>query len=144
MNWTCFTHTPGPEKPTVVYDENSDSENLWTWNGSLPLCASSAAPDSRCLVCSSDGFLHTVCRNLKAGVKLVMEGEGVTLDAVKSECPQLLSDGERPWWLLLLIIIIIIPLIAAALVVYCKGRESKKAPESGGRDSAEAVVGAAE
>ncbi|KAK2835065.1 hypothetical protein Q5P01_015549 [Channa striata] len=80
MNWSCFRSSdPAAENFRLVYDFNSDDENLCIRDDPRPppLCGSSApAPDQLCLVCRSGGLVYTWIRDLARGADVQMEALG--------------------------------------------------------------------
>ncbi|KAK2835064.1 hypothetical protein Q5P01_015548 [Channa striata] len=96
MAFLCFnTPDPAAVNATKLYDYNNDDGDLWNRQSQLPPCSSSPSPpEFLCLVCLQI-MVYAVCRNLTNGVEMVMEGVGVHINIVKSECPKLLSDDDH-------------------------------------------------
>lgn len=117
MELSCFSSSdPHAVNATQLYDDNVAEGNLWMRGGqnSLPLCPPISPPlDGRCLVCLEQK-VYAVCRNLMAGVKMVMEAEGEHVKISESECPKPPSDDTWKWWQIFILLIIII----SVLVVY--------------------------
>lgn len=126
----CFNSSdPVAVNAGLLYDDNAEDGDLWSrggQSGPLPLCsASSAPPDSRCLVCR-DRIVFAVCRNLTHAVEMMMEAEGHQVKISKSECPKLRSD-DAPQWQLPVYIILLFLLIGVLLFICGKCyRKSKK------------------
>ena len=87
MEFSCFSSSdPRAVNADQLYDDNIAEGNLWMRGGQgipLPRCSPISPLDGRCLVCLEQK-VYAVCRNLMAGVKMVMEGEGHNIEISES------------------------------------------------------------
>ncbi|KAM8745496.1 uncharacterized protein AB9X84_016701 isoform 3-T4 [Acanthopagrus schlegelii] len=98
----CYSSSdPAAENATIVYDFNVHQGDFWSrgvedvQDQPLPHCSSTSLPrETQCTVCL-DKVVYAVCRKLKDDVVLTMEALERHIKISKSDCPKLLSDGER-------------------------------------------------
>ncbi|KAM6938409.1 uncharacterized protein PEZ65_004691 [Lycodopsis pacificus] len=142
MSVICFRSVqPNISIVDQVMDANNDVGSMYSGIGEPPICSSTDLPlPSRCVVCFLQ-FIYAVCSDLLKNVTLVMEGGGLPIDLIKSECPSF--SGASKWWLLLLLLIV--PVIIFLLVAAWKYGEKKYSHYRRGRhgaDSSEAKTDA--
>ncbi|XP_056271308.1 uncharacterized protein LOC130194357 isoform X2 [Pseudoliparis swirei] len=81
----------------LLYKEGDDHGNMYSGTGMPPNCSSTRPPlSSNCTPCTSGEDVFTVCRNVTENSKLVMEGDGRTIDLFDSECPRMLATIKNP------------------------------------------------
>eukprot|EP00064_Thunnus_orientalis_P017901 superscaffoldBa00003940_g17987 len=87
MEFSCFSSSdPHAVNAIKLYDDKAHKGNLWMRGGQdipLPRCSSISPEDGSCLVCLEQK-VYAVCRNLKAGVKLMMERDGHNVEISES------------------------------------------------------------
>ena len=91
MVFRCFSSSdPRAVNAIKLYYDKVHKGHVWMRGGqnSLPLCSSISPEDGSCLVCLEQK-VYAVCRNLKAGVKLVMEADGHNVEISES--------GKKPF-----------------------------------------------
>ncbi|KAF3690505.1 hypothetical protein EXN66_Car006178 [Channa argus] len=134
MNLTCYSSKdPAAENFRLVFDHNSDHENLCTrgdLQAPLPFCSSSALhPDSHCLVCRSDGLVYILIRDLAKGANVMMEALG--------QVPIKRSADQLSWASVFTMVLFVLGVAGVIVYAVCKLWRSRRQRQQ--RDRAAAV-----
>ncbi|XP_078802332.1 uncharacterized protein LOC105353982 isoform X2 [Oryzias latipes] len=122
MDVSCFTSADSAARnATRLYNGDVDTGDFWfrdDLSAPLPACSPFSFATSPCTVCV-DQLVHAVCRNLSAGVRMVMEGVGVNVPISEDGCPQIPPVDDPRWRIGILISIICLFFLIAAVLFQC-------------------------
>ncbi|XP_078802333.1 uncharacterized protein LOC105353982 isoform X4 [Oryzias latipes] len=127
MDISCFTSADSAARnATRLYNGDVDTGDFWfrdDLSAPLPAYSSVSYATTQCTVCV-DQLVHAVCRNLSAGVRMVMEGVGVNVPISEDGCPQIPPVDDPKWRIGIFIsIICLFFLIAAVLFQFWRSKK---------------------